>query len=72
MLIDGAPTRPFNGLSIWPDDFEGKPELGNAIKELSRLKYGKPKEVVEAEILDRSKVDKIDLPGLSAPATPTR
>ncbi len=65
-LIDGAPSRPFNGQSIWPDDYDGNPELGKAIKELSRLKYGKPKEIVEAEILERSKVDVIDLPGLNA------
>jgi hypothetical protein len=63
-LIDGAPTRPFNGQSIWPDDYDGNQKLGAAIKELSRLKYGKPKELVEAEILERSRVDKIDLPGL--------
>jgi len=65
-LIDGAPTRPFNGASIWPDDYEGNPKLGAAIKELSRLKFGKPKEVVEKEILERSKVDTIDLPGLQS------
>ena len=70
-LIDGAPTRPFNGQSIWPADYEGNVELGKAIKELSRLKYGRPKEIVEAEILDRSKVDAIDLPGLSSAAPRT-
>jgi hypothetical protein len=68
-LIDGAPTRPFNGQSIWPDDYDGNPKLGAAIKELSRLKYGKAKEVVEAEILERSQVDKIDLPGLEPVST---
>lgn len=65
-LVDGAPTRPFNGQSIWPDDFDGNPKLGNAIKELSRLKFGRPKEIVEEEILLRSKVDVIDLPGLQS------
>lgn len=65
-LIDGAPTRPFNGVSIWPDDPEGDPQLGAAIKELSRTKYGKSKEAVEKEILERSKVDTIDLPGLQS------
>jgi len=72
-LIDGAPTRPFNGQSIWPKDPEGDAKLGDAIKELSRLKYGRARETVEAEILERSKVDKIDLPGLQSPtAAPTR
>jgi hypothetical protein len=72
MLIDNAPSRPFNVQTIWPDDYEGNEKLGSAIKELSRLKYGKPKEIVAEEILERSKVDAIDLPGLEAtPAQPT-
>lgn len=66
MLIDGAPTRPFNAQSIWPDDYEGNLKLGKAVKELSRLKFGKAREIVEGEILERSKVDVIDLPGLGA------
>jgi DNA helicase HerA-like ATPase len=66
MLIDGAPSKPFNAQSIWPDDNEGEPKLGAAIKELSRLKYGRPKSLVSAEILERSRVDVIDLPGISA------
>jgi hypothetical protein len=66
MLIDGAPTKPFNGSSIYPDDYGGNAKLGAAIKELSRLKYGRPKTVVSAEILERSKVDTIDLPGIGA------
>jgi hypothetical protein len=28
--------------------------LAEAIKELSRLKYGRPREIVEAEIFDRA------------------
>lgn len=66
MLIDGAPTKPFNGISIWPKDPEGNPKLGKAIAELSRMKYGKAREEIETEILARSKVDKIDLPGLQS------
>ena len=63
MLIDGAPTRPFNGMSVAPDPNENK-KLGKAIAELSRLKYGRPREVVDEEIRNRSKVDVIDLPGI--------
>lgn len=66
MLIDGSPTKPFNGLGIWPDNPEGNIELGNSIRELSRLKFGRPREIVGAEILERSKVDVIDLPGIGA------
>lgn len=65
MLIDGAPSKPFNGLAIPPDPNDN-PKLGGAIKELSRLKYGRAKEVVHQEILERSKVDVIDLPGIGA------
>lgn len=73
MLIDGAPTRPFNGTSIWPSDPEGDKKLGASIKELSRMKFGKAKAEVEGEILERSQVDKIDLPGLQATTSqPTR
>ena len=65
MLIDGAPTRPFNIQTIWPEDYDGNPKMGAAVKELSRLKYGRPREIVSEEILERSKMDKIDLPGIS-------
>ena len=65
MLIDGAPTKPFNGQSIAPDPNENK-QLGSAVKELSRLKYGKPRELVNSEILERTKVNAIDLPGISS------
>lgn len=64
MLIDGAPTKPFNGQSLAPDPNENL-QIGNAIKELSRLKYGRAKSIVTREILERTKVDEIDLPGIS-------
>ncbi|OQB05675.1 MAG: AAA-like domain protein [bacterium ADurb.Bin212] len=64
MLIDGAPTRPFNAQSVPPDPNENA-KLGAAISELSRLKFGRDREVVDAEIKERSKVDLIDLPGIN-------
>ncbi len=70
MLIDGAPARPFNAQSLPPDPNTNQ-ELGKAVKELSRLKYGRPKEVVENEILERSRVDTIDLPGLGSSDVPS-
>lgn len=63
MLIDNAPMPAFNGQSIAPD-LNGNKKLAGAIKELSRLKYGSPKEIVEEEISERSQIDKIDLPGI--------
>lgn len=70
MLIDGAPTRPFNAQSLPPDP-NGNTKLGDAIKELSRLKFGRPREEVATEILERSKVDVIDLPGLNSNQVPS-
>lgn len=69
MLIDGAPARPFNAQSLPPDPNENI-KLARAVGELSRLKYGRSKEEVAAEILERSKVDAIDLPGLSVAQVP--
>ncbi len=48
MLIGGQTTRPFN---IRVDiQYNGPQEMVMALKELSRLKYGRPREDVEAEI----------------------
>ena len=62
-LIDNAPMPAFNGQSLPPDP-NGNKKLAEAIKQLSRLKYGSTKEVVEAEINERSQIHKIDLPGI--------
>lgn len=51
MLIDGQPAKPFN---VKTDDFpEGNPDLVPKIKELSSLKYGRPRNEVEAEIFEK-------------------
>lgn len=63
MLIDNAPMPAFNGQGIAPDVNVNK-QLAEAIRQLSRLKYGHAKEVVEAEIAERSQIHKIDLPGI--------
>jgi type IV secretory pathway TraG/TraD family ATPase VirD4 len=52
LLIDNTAARPFNMLTYPPQP--GNPELAAAIKELSRLKYGRPRDIVSAEILERS------------------
>ncbi len=54
LLIDNTASRPFN-MSIYPPQ-KGNVELAKAIKELSRLKYGRDKDMVEAEILERTKL----------------
>ncbi len=54
LLIDGTVSRPFNMESM-PWTF-GDEKIVTAIRELSRLKYGRPKNGVEAEIIRRSKI----------------
>lgn len=51
LLIDNTHARPFNvkGRTL-P---QGNPELVSALKELSRLKYGRDRNVIEAEITER-------------------
>ncbi len=54
LLIDNEPTKPFN-MSTYPPT-RGNKELGEAIRELSRLKYGRDRRIVEAEIMERTKL----------------
>ena len=54
MLIDNKGSKPFNMKTPAPK--EGNRELAAAIKQLSRLKYGRDKAIVEAEILERTKI----------------
>ncbi len=59
-LIGGVPTQPFSMATIPP---LGKPnkELGEALKQLSAAKFGKPRQVVEREIFARLKT--VEPPG---------
>ncbi len=54
LLIDNTAAKPFNMLTYPPTP--GNKELAAAIKELSRLKYGRPRELVEAEIMERAQL----------------
>lgn len=51
ILVDGVPEKPFN-LRIPPPP-KGNNSIAEKVKELSYLKYGRPREEVEAEILAR-------------------
>jgi hypothetical protein len=53
ILIDGTGSRPFNFKPIFNKQPENK-ELADMIKELSRYKYGRKRELVEAEIKERA------------------
>jgi hypothetical protein len=51
ILIDGVLTKPFNIQGFPPT--KGDQEVANAIKELSRLTYGRDRHIVNQEILER-------------------
>lgn len=52
LLIDNAPSKPFSMQTIKDSEPENK-RLGEAIIQLSRLKYGREVSIVESEITDR-------------------
>ena len=54
LLIDNTAAPAFDMGTLPPE--VGSIELASAIKELSRLKYGRPRAEVEGEILDRTKL----------------
>jgi hypothetical protein len=54
LLIDNTASRPFN-MSM-AGMVKGDPKLVEAVKQLSRLKYGRDRDIVEAEILERSRL----------------
>ena len=58
LIVDTNPTKPF--LMGAPPPEEGNEELAKSIKELSRLKYGRDREIVEEEILERTQLGKTE------------
>lgn len=53
MLVNGTPTKPFSMTSHWSLTPKGNTEIVEKIKELSYLKYGRPREEVEEEIMEK-------------------
>lgn len=54
LMVDGAASRPFT-LSTLPPMGEGNPKISEAIKQLSRLKYGRDRRIVEKQVGERIK-----------------
>jgi hypothetical protein len=54
LLINNELTKPFN-MKTYPPT-KGSVEIASALKELSRLKYGRDKEIVNREIMERTKL----------------
>lgn len=53
MLVNGQPTKPFNMVSHFSMTKDGNKDMVEKIKELSYLKYGRLREEVENEIMDK-------------------
>lgn len=70
-LINGVPTQPFSMATI-PPLGEPNEELGQALKQLSSAKFGRPRQVVEKEVFSRLKTieEKTGKPKLSSPRAP--
>ena len=71
-LIGGVPTQAFSMATIAPLGSPNK-ELGDALKQLSAAKYGRPRQVVDKEIMARMDVGDIDAgnePKPNAPPNP--
>ncbi|PIR73778.1 MAG: hypothetical protein COU40_00710 [Candidatus Moranbacteria bacterium CG10_big_fil_rev_8_21_14_0_10_35_21] len=54
ILLGNILTKPFNMTTFPPT--QGNQEIANAFKELSRLKYGRDKDLVNREIMERTKM----------------
>lgn len=57
LLIDNTAARPFNMKTVMPP--AGDLELAEQLKQLSRLKYGRDRAIVEAEVIERGKLDQL-------------
>ncbi len=56
-MINGTPQRPFSlKVAAKERKMPGDPKLAEMIKRLSALKYGKPRAIVEADIMKRAKL----------------
>ncbi|MCX6806627.1 MAG: type IV secretion system DNA-binding domain-containing protein [Candidatus Berkelbacteria bacterium] len=55
LLIDGVASKPFSLKTIRLSETENK-EIGESIKQLSRLRYGRDRTVVEQEIYERARL----------------
>jgi len=53
MLVNGVPVKPFSMTSHWSMTQRGDMDMVEKIKELSYLKFGRPREEIEAEIMGR-------------------
>lgn len=55
LMVSGTASKPFN-MATMPPQKTGTEELADAVRQLSRLKYGRPRTEVEEELLEASQV----------------
>jgi hypothetical protein len=65
LLIDNTASRPFNMQTILPP--EGNKAMVPLLKEMTRLKQGRDRSEVEAEIRERAQWDNLSGGGLTGP-----
>jgi hypothetical protein len=65
MMINNKVSTPFKLSAMIPP--KGRPEIIDAVKKISKLKYSRPKAIVQEEIAQRSFVE---LPPANPPVTP--
>ena len=71
-LIGGVPTQAFSMATVAPLGSPNK-ELGDALKQLSSAKYGRPRHIVDKEIAARMSVDELEsgaVPGVPQQVNP--
>lgn len=56
LMVGGVPSQPFS-INTLPPLGTPNPRLGKALKSLSAAKHGRPRSVVEKEIIDRMKTE---------------
>ena len=61
LMINGTGSRPFNMQTLPPPPF-GSMEMATAIKKLSKLKYGRARAEVTADIMQQARLGKIGMP----------
>lgn len=70
-LVGGVPTQPFSMATVPPLGTPNE-KLGQALKQLSAAKYGRPKAKVEAEIFERITTKEPPKPAYGSPYGPAQ
>jgi len=65
LMINGAGSRPFN-IETYPKPAGANKEQAELIKNLSRLKHGKPRAEIQSEILQRTRLGSPAVAGVAA------